>query len=357
MKNKLGISVVVTCYNLEKYIEEALRSVFEQDYDGPMEIIIVDDASQDNSVILIEETIRKYGEKFDVSFIRNERNMGVSGATDRGWQQAKYDWIVEVDGDDIQYLNRCSNTAWLANRYPNAGMIVMSHRCINDEGRGDFARYFVMGNDTDASFCAETPRERADIFLNRAENFPVRRGAYGCSMAINKKVVDLWGPLNAESIVCYAQDPPWELRAFLSYPIVWSNMFACKYRSHSTNILNRIRKNSSVEDIIENELSMCQYDKKEILALVRMLADINKGSVNVCYSDWRKEDLESCRTLLNQYLVARKIRANWWNLSFFKKLYLIVQYCKQLPVGFSSCLITRLLPLKVFAWIKMLKRL
>lgn len=347
--------MVVTCYNLENYIEESLRSVFAQDYSGSMEVIIIDDASQDNSVQIIKSTIKKYGTDWDITFICNEKNLGVSGATDRGWQLAKYDWIIEIDGDDVQYPDRCTKTAQLIEKHPNAGAIFMSFSGIDSSGLSKWTNYMIKGN-PDSVFCAVTPQERADIYMERTEKSVVTKGAYGCSLAINKNVVKLWGPLNSNNIKCFAQDPPWELRTFLSHSIVWSNQLACKYRSHSSNILNYERKFDTIEDCIKNELDMCNYDKKEVLALCRMIADIKLALTNNSYSDWDKNDLDSCLKILKQYKLARIVRSDWWTCWVIKRVYLLIKNWNNLPRVFKRCLISRLLPLRLFAWLKIQKK-
>lgn len=350
----IGFSLVVTCYNLEKYIEEALRSVFEQDYTGPWEVIIVDDASQDNSVAVIEESIRKYGKGRDITFLKNKQNTGVSGATDKAWNLAKYEWIIEIDGDDVQYPDRCTKTAQLIEQYPDAGAVFLSFSCINSKGEGNYRSFMVRG-EPDASFCAHSPKLRADIFSGKAIDSPACKGAYGCSFAISKKVINHWGPLNDELIKCYAQDPPWELRAFLSFPVVWSNQLACKYRSHDSNILNKTRSYDSVSDCVENELSMCAYDRKELQALNRMLADLTQVLNGNKISDWQEEDITYCTQVLQQYKLARTIRADWWTYNTFKKIYLILKTKNKVPTVFTKCFLTRLMPLKLYAWCKMKK--
>ena len=45
----LGVSVVIPCYNAAKYIRKAIQSVLDQQYDGPLEVIVADDASDDGS--------------------------------------------------------------------------------------------------------------------------------------------------------------------------------------------------------------------------------------------------------------------------------------------------------------------
>ena len=59
MEHKL-VSIVVPCYNLAKYIMECLNSIHEQSY-FPLEVIIVDDGSSDNSRMIIEKFINEFG--------------------------------------------------------------------------------------------------------------------------------------------------------------------------------------------------------------------------------------------------------------------------------------------------------
>lgn len=57
-----------------------------------MQLVIVDDASTDDSVRVIEETVRDYGQGWDVEIIKLEKNLGAAGATDAGWAKAKHEW-------------------------------------------------------------------------------------------------------------------------------------------------------------------------------------------------------------------------------------------------------------------------
>ena len=52
------ISVVVTCYNHENYIEQCLRSIFKQTYRN-IELIVLDDGSTDNSSEIIKEVLKE----------------------------------------------------------------------------------------------------------------------------------------------------------------------------------------------------------------------------------------------------------------------------------------------------------
>ena len=107
MKQSIGISMVITCYNRANFIRESIISCIKQEYNGPLQIIVVDDASTDSSVEVIEATVHEFGAGRDIEIIRLPENRGVAGATDAGWAKAKHEWILIVDGDDIQDPLRC----------------------------------------------------------------------------------------------------------------------------------------------------------------------------------------------------------------------------------------------------------
>jgi len=100
------VSVVVPNYNYEQYIKERLQSIFDQSY--PIyEIIVLDDASTDNSVSVIEEMIKD--QAVDCKLIVNTDN---SGNVFKQWAKGvelssgDYVWIAEADDlANIDFLN------------------------------------------------------------------------------------------------------------------------------------------------------------------------------------------------------------------------------------------------------------
>lgn len=101
------VSIVVSNYNNEKYIEECLDSLLNQTYKN-IEIIIVDDASTDNSVNIINNWIKKINEDLDeknrVIFLKLPKNVGFSGAVTAGLYLTTGEYIAMQDGDD--YSNK-----------------------------------------------------------------------------------------------------------------------------------------------------------------------------------------------------------------------------------------------------------
>lgn len=90
------VSIIIPVYNQEKYLKKTLQSVINQTYSN-WECILINDGSVDNSVAIINEYVAQ-DNRFH--FINSE-NKGVSNARNLALQQAKGNYILFLDGDDL----------------------------------------------------------------------------------------------------------------------------------------------------------------------------------------------------------------------------------------------------------------
>ena len=91
------ISVIVPIYNVEKYLENCLKSIVEQTY-RDFELIVVDDGSSDKSVDIANNYLKDKDIKW--SLIKKE-NGGQSSARNAGLRAAKGELISYIDSDDV----------------------------------------------------------------------------------------------------------------------------------------------------------------------------------------------------------------------------------------------------------------
>jgi len=95
--NKPKVSIIIPVYNREDYIGETINSVLNQDYEN-FEIILVDDASSDNS----NAVMQKFADDEDrVILLKNTLNKGRSGSVNVGLEKANGDYITFLDSDDL----------------------------------------------------------------------------------------------------------------------------------------------------------------------------------------------------------------------------------------------------------------
>ncbi len=90
------VSIIVPCYNQQKFLDECLHSVSVQTYEN-WECIIIDDGSTDNSQNIAE----KWVEKDSRFFYHYKKNGGLSSARNFGLEKVSGNWILFLDGDDI----------------------------------------------------------------------------------------------------------------------------------------------------------------------------------------------------------------------------------------------------------------
>lgn len=91
------VSVIMPCFNAEKYISESIESVLNQTYEN-FEIILVDDSSTDNTPNIIKKYVQKHGDK--LKYI-SQPNQGPSAARNNGVRNSTGDLIAFLDSDDI----------------------------------------------------------------------------------------------------------------------------------------------------------------------------------------------------------------------------------------------------------------
>lgn len=97
------ISLIVPVYNVETYIIQCLSSIVKiLPVNGEVEVVIVDDGSPDNSIILINNYLQNLDSNIRDNFsIVNQENKGLSGARNTGINIAKGSYIAFLDSDDI----------------------------------------------------------------------------------------------------------------------------------------------------------------------------------------------------------------------------------------------------------------
>ena len=90
------VSIIIPCFNQEKYVKEAIESALNQTYKN-IEIICVNDGSTDNSSSLIKDLVNKYK---NILFFDLEKNHGVIYARNLAIDASTGDYILPLDADD-----------------------------------------------------------------------------------------------------------------------------------------------------------------------------------------------------------------------------------------------------------------
>lgn len=105
------ISIIVPVYNIEKYLNQCLKSLINQTLKS-IEIILIDDGSTDSSGLICDE----YSKKYSNIVVIHQKNQGQSCARNAGLRKATGEYVMFVDGDDWIRNEACEKLYLYAKR-------------------------------------------------------------------------------------------------------------------------------------------------------------------------------------------------------------------------------------------------
>ena len=126
------VSVICLCYNQARFVKESLDSVVNQSYEE-IELIVVDDGSNDDSKKVIQEWLLGHDE---VPFVNLRENLGNTSAFNQGLRLAKGKYVIDLAADDVLISNRIEKqVAFFEQQASNIGVIYSDAMYISEEGR------------------------------------------------------------------------------------------------------------------------------------------------------------------------------------------------------------------------------
>ena len=118
----IKFSIIVAVYNIEKYINQCVASIVNQNYSN-IEIILVNDGSTDKSLQILQE----WGRKDDRVRIVNKKNGGLSSARNEGLKIATGEYVAYIDGDDWISPIMFDKLSVAINRYCKPDIVTFSY--------------------------------------------------------------------------------------------------------------------------------------------------------------------------------------------------------------------------------------
>ena len=132
--SKPKVSVIIPCYNGEKFIGDAIKSVLNQTYKN-WELVIVDDGSTDSSCEIVEDYLDN-----KVTLVKNTSNKGIAKTMNKGIKVSTGDFIAFLDQDDVWHPRKLElQLQKFMNAGNNLGLVGCGMVFIgNDKYRGIF---------------------------------------------------------------------------------------------------------------------------------------------------------------------------------------------------------------------------
>lgn len=216
-KNKL-VSFCLFTYNQEKYIKDAVMGALSQTY-SPLEIIISDDGSKDNTYSIIEEVVKDYSGPHKIILNRNKKNIGLGKHfSNIFYEKAKGDYLITCAGDDVSKENHVAEAVKSVEEHPEAQMIDFSGEIIDENGK------FVRRIELDFDKKKNTLQQYLN--LKKIELFAPGR-------IVKKELLDYFEPFSSK---CPTEDTVLVLRSLLLGGFVRVNKSLVFYRKHSSNV-------------------------------------------------------------------------------------------------------------------------
>ena len=123
------ISIIMTSYNYARFLPEAIESILNQTYTN-WELLIIDDASKDNSI----EIIKKYQQKDSrIKLIENKRNLGLAKSLQLAIRHSQNKWLAFLESDDILEKNSLEKRIKLINQNPTIDLIFSDVSLFGEE--------------------------------------------------------------------------------------------------------------------------------------------------------------------------------------------------------------------------------
>jgi len=116
------VSCIMIFFNTEKFIEEAIQSVFAQTYDH-WELLLVDDGSSDFSTKIALRYAENYPNQVRYLEHPGHQNRGMSATRNLGIRHARGEYIAFLDADDVWLPQKLERQLALLKHYPEAAMV------------------------------------------------------------------------------------------------------------------------------------------------------------------------------------------------------------------------------------------
>lgn len=258
MDNPL-VTVIVLSYNHSKFVQEAVKSVVEQNYEN-IEIIAVDDASIDGS----GDALNSLGQQFGFPVFCNQRNVGNCRSFNTALKKARGKYIIDLAADDMLLPERVRRGVEI---FKNSAEQVGVHFCdaeIIDEN-GVFLRTHYR-RDGNGHLAEKVPQ--GQIFKDLLARYFICT----TSMMIKKTVLDNLGGYDEN--LSYEDFDFW-VRSSRSFNYVFTDEILVKKRivkkSHSRAQKNILNKHiASTRMVCQKAFNLC-HSKEEFEALLQRI--------------------------------------------------------------------------------------
>lgn len=283
------ISIIIPTYNRGNIVEKAIKSAITQNY-RPLEIIVIDDGSNDNTKEIVKNIQEEHKELYDglkIDYIY-QHNQGVSAARNNGISHSKGEYICFLDSDDIYYPLKVLEQYKLLNNskadccYSCAIYKGIGYQYIKrNKALGKYAVLSFLNGDILTSL--NTWLFRANLIKKHNINFRL-----GCN----------WGEDNEFLVKCL----------YYSHKVVYTNQILVEIKLGRLDGLSKFSWSHIEKDIKINnailEFLMAQnipFEEKQLYRLEVEERLLPKLTMNSIWSGYKSENESIAYKMFNNY--------------------------------------------------------
>ena len=283
------VSVIMPCFNTEKYLSEAVESILNQTFTD-FELIIVDDGSTDGSW----EIINKYKKNDDrIIAIKNKTNEGISKSMNIGLNIARGEYVTRMDSDDISLPKRFNRQVIFLDKNHKYGLCSVNISSIDAKGKILSEALFIDTN---------IPLEWLFLWLNPISNAPTM---------YRSEIVKKFSISYNEKLKT-AEDYDFLCKIIQHTRVAQIKEVLYIYRIHDESMFHK-----NIKETCENSIVISEN-------LVKSLTGKNPPmfySYLTVFSEFHKKELGLCSmgevaSLMNELLMSAKSKWNWSSVEF-----------------------------------------
>ena len=270
------ISVIITSYNYADYISETIESVINQTYEN-WELIVIDDASSDNSV----EIIKRYTKNDSrIKLIINNENLGLAKSIQKALNYTSGNWIAFLESDDIFTPNSLEEKAKAIST--GADIIYTDVEPFQDENQVKYYEDFFENIKTNIIKCRESGFiENFDKIISQVNVVPT------FSVVMLKKTLTETCDFNPICAVLFDHYLWAQLSHFKCYYI---NEKLTKWRCHNKSYLNT--KTYSWFTHYRFYINLYYQTIKDKPLILKLFLMLNYARKRLIYLKWTKKRIK-----------------------------------------------------------------
>jgi glycosyltransferase involved in cell wall biosynthesis len=313
-----SVSIICVCYNHERFVAEALDSVLGQTYPN-LEIIVVDDASTDNSVSIIQAYCTRFPQ---IKFIRHKDNMGNCTAFNTAWRRSRGNYIIDFATDDVMLKSRVEEqVTCFSGLEASFGVVYTDVQKIDSNSRLVGSHYQRNKNGV---LKVEPPS--GDLFSELLQRYFIDP----TSMMFRREVLEELG--GYDESLAYEDFDFW-VRSSRKFKYFFLNKILSRRRVHANSLSNKAYKRGDTQ--LSSTILVCykafflfRTAKEKDALIVRVKSEIRQAFFTENYSATGQLlqllcQLDACGMKYKIIGVLNKYRVR---LSLVRKVYYLIRY-------------------------------